>query len=369
MALVYYISGHGFGHASRSIEVVNALLDRRPHLAVHIRTAAPRWLFDLTVRGAFSFEAVDTDPGVVQHDSLSLDAAETIRRAEAYVDALPALAASEAARLQALHASFVVADIPPLGLEAARVAGVPAVAIGNFTWDWIYRDYEGGSATADALGEVYRRAGRAYRLPMSGGFETIPEVQDLPFVARQARHAPEETRARLGLLTGRLALVSFGGYGVSGVDLDALSRTTGWTLLVSASVPFGPGRRPLAQAGARGALHPLDEPAMYALGLRYEDVVAAVDVVVTKPGYGIISECLANGTALLYTDRGHFIEYEVLTREMPRFVRCAYLPQPELLAGHWQQALDRLVAAPAPPERPAVNGAAVAADRIVRQLE
>jgi hypothetical protein len=45
------------------------------------------------------------------------------------------------------------------------------------------------------------------------------------------------------------------------------------------------------------------------------------------------------------------------------------VPQPELLAGHWQQALDRLVAAPAAPERPAVNGAAVAADRIVRQLE
>ena len=36
------------------------------------------------------------------------------------------------------------------------------------------------------------------------------------------------------------------------------------------------------------------------------------DVVVTKPGYGIISECLANDTALLYTDRGHFIEYDVL---------------------------------------------------------
>ncbi len=85
---------------------------------------------------------------------------------------------------------------------------------------------------------------------------------------------------------------------------------------------------------------------MYAQGLRYEDVVAAVDVVVTKPGYGIISECLANDTALLYTDRGHFIEYDVLVREMPRHVRCAYLPQAEILRGHWQDALDAVVAAP-----------------------
>lgn len=366
--LVYYISGHGFGHASRSIEVINALIAASPERPLHVRTAAPRWLFDLTVRGEVRVDAVDTDPGVVQRDSLSLDAEETIRRANRYVADLPALAASEAAHLREIDAAAVVADIPPLGLEAARLAGVPAVALGNFTWDWIFRDYPGGAAAADAIGEAYRRAGRALRLPLHGGFETFPEVVDIPLVARRARHAPEETRARLGLPAGRLALVSFGGYGVSGIDLDALSRTEGWTLLVSASVPFGPGGVPLAEASARGALHPLDEPAMYAMGLRYEDVVAAVDVVVTKPGYGIISECAANDTALLYTDRGHFIEYDVLVREMPRYLRCAYLPQAALLTGHWQDALDALAAAPPAPPAPRVDGAAVAADWILQQL-
>ncbi|MBP7778871.1 MAG: hypothetical protein KA371_17275 [Acidobacteria bacterium] len=368
--LVYYISGHGFGHASRSIEVINAVMTAAPAWPIHIRTAAPQWLFDLTVRGPFVFEAVDTDPGVVQHDSLTLDAEETIRRADRYVRELPALAAREAAYLTSVDAAFVMADIPPLGLEAAELAGVPAMAIGNFTWDWIFRDYPGGAAAADALGEVYRRGRRAFRLPLCGGFETVPEVIDLPFIARRARHSPADTRARLGLPDGRLALVSFGGYGVSGIDLDALSRTEGWTLVVSASVPFGPDGTPLADADARGALHPLDEPAMYAVGLRYEDVVAAVDVVVTKPGYGIISECVANDTALLYTDRGHFIEYDVLVREMPRYLRCGYLPQPAALAGHWQTALDQLVQTAPPAERPPVDGAEVAArwllDRLAR---
>ncbi|MFN7977658.1 MAG: hypothetical protein U0P30_05940 [Vicinamibacterales bacterium] len=366
--LVYYISGHGFGHASRSIEVISALLDRAPDLRIIVRSAAPRWLFDLTVRGPFTFAPLDTDPGVVQKDSLSLDAAETIRRADAYVRDLPRLAAEQAAFLREHDAAFVMADIPPLALDAARLAGVPSMALGNFTWDWIFRDYPGGAAAADALGEVYRRGRRAFRLPLHGGFETIPEVIDLPLIARHARHTPADTRQRLGLPEGRLALVSFGGYGVSGIDLDALSRTEGWTLLVSASVPFGPDRVPLAQVATRGALHPLDEPAMYAMGLRYEDVVAAVDVVVTKPGYGIISECVANDTALLYTDRGHFIEYDVLVREMPRYVRCAYLPQAELLTGHWQHALDALVAGPPAPPAPRVDGAAVAADWILQQF-
>ncbi|MGD9903162.1 MAG: hypothetical protein AB7U83_06800 [Vicinamibacterales bacterium] len=366
--VVYYISGHGFGHASRSIEVVNALVAERPDVPVHIRTAAPRWLFDLTVRGPFTRHDLDTDPGVVQRDSLSLDAAETVRRADAYVATLAARAADEAAALRALDAAVVVADIPALGLEAARLAGVPAIAIGNFTWDWIYRAYEGGAAAADGIAAAYARAGRALRLPLSGGFATFADVVDLPFVARHARHAPADTRRRLGLPGGRLALVSFGGYGVAGIDLDRLSRTRDWTLLVSASVPFGPDQVPLAHADTSGALFPLDEPAMYAQGLRYEDVVAAVDVVVTKPGYGIISECLANDTALLYTDRGHFIEYDVLVREMPTHVRCAYMPQAELLHGDWQAALDRLCDAPPAPAPLGTDGAARAAERILAEL-
>ena len=78
-----------------------------------------------------------------------------------------------------------------------------------------------------------------------------------------------------------------------------------------------------------------------------------MDVVATKPGYGIIAECIANGTALVYTSRGRFAEYDVLVREMPRYLRCAYLDNEALLAGRWQAALDAALNAPAPPETPA----------------
>ena len=65
-AIVFYISGHGFGHASRSIEVINAILARRPETRIGVRTAAPRWLFDLTVKGKVTFSTLETDTGVVQ---------------------------------------------------------------------------------------------------------------------------------------------------------------------------------------------------------------------------------------------------------------------------------------------------------------
>ncbi len=88
---------------------------------------------------------------------------------------------------------------------------------------------------------------------------------------------------------------------------------------------------------------------MYDRGYRYEDLVRAVDVVVTKPGYGIISECLANDTALLYTSRGDFREYQVLVDAMPAFLRCAFIDHDDLFAGQWAPHLDAVAGAAAPP--------------------
>ena len=90
----------------------------------------------------------------------------------------------------------------------------------------------------------------------------------------------------------------------------------------------------------------------------------ALDVVMTKPGYGIIAECVANDTALVYTSRGHFVEYDVLVREMPRWLRCAFISNEELLAGRWQPSLDAVLTRPAAPERIGVDGAELAAELI-----
>ena len=58
----------------------------------------------------------------------------------------------------------------------------------------------------------------------------------------------------------------------------------------------------------------------------------------------------------------------MLVREMPRYLRCAYLDNAALLAGRWQAALDAAVDAPAPPETPPTNGAEVIADMIAARI-
>ena len=85
-----------------------------------------------------------------------------------------------------------------------------------------------------------------------------------------------------------------------------------------------------------------------AADIRYEDLVAAADVVVSKPGYGIVSECIANQTALLYTSRGVFAENDVLIAGMKPVVRSRFISQDDLRSGLWEPSIRALLAEPEP---------------------
>jgi L-arabinokinase len=377
VTVAFYISGHGFGHASRQVEIINGLVSRHPAVRVFIRSAAARWLLERTLRVPFELDPRPCDTGIVQIDSLRLDARQSLLDARDFYATLAARADDEARLLRERDTRLVIVDAAPLGCEAAARAGIPSVVVSNFTWDWIYEEYAELLPLAPDLVPViqraYRQARAAWRLPIQGGFASFDaawqadapqerRVLDVPFVARHAdpSRSREEVLGRLSLPGDRrVALVSFGGYGAGRLALNRLDCADTWTVVLTG----GAGERL-----DRGHLRIIADTDIYDAGLRYPDLVRASDVVVTKPGYGIVSECVANGTAMVYTPRGRFAEYPVMLREMPRYLRCAPLDNAALLAGRWLAALDAAAGAPPPPEQPATDGAEVVADMIAACL-
>ncbi len=348
------------------IEVINAVFARRPETRIGVRTAAPRWLFDLSAKGRINFSHLEADTGVVQIDSLTLDEADSVRRAAAFHADLVTRAASETRLLRQIDAGLVVGDIPPLAFSVAASAGLPSVAIGNFTWDWIYADYPRvrlAPTLLPAIRGAYAKATMALRLPMSGGFQSIANVKDVPLIARHATKSREEVRAALKLPASKpLVLVSFGGYGVPSLDVDALAKVKKYTLVTTRARKETPAER-------KGPYISLDEEAIYDAGVRYEDLLAACDAVVTKPGYGIIADSAANDTAILYTSRGHFPEYDVLVKEMPKYVRSAFISHDDLFGGKWESHLDKLLAQPKLKKAPDTTGADVVAEILLNTLD
>ena len=345
MRAVFYISGHGFGHAARAIELIRTLKALCPPARILVRTSVADRLFaPLAGFGDVAVERVETDTGITQIDSLTIDEDDTVRRAAEFYARFDAHIEREAGVITAAAADVVVGDVPPLAFAAAARAAVPSVAIGNFTWDWIYSLYPGFERAAPnvipTIRRAYAAATAALRLPLHGGFETMAAVtREIPFIARRSQRDPAETRAALGVGNTRPVVVaSFGAYGAD-LPVDRLLTSDRFTLI-------DPRREPPP-------------------GFVYQDLVAAADVVVSKPGYGIVSECLANDSALLYTSRGRFIEYDLFVAEMPRVLRCRYISQEDLLAGRWADGIDALLAQPAPPEQARIDGAEVAANYLL----
>jgi len=362
VSIVFYISGHGFGHASRQVEIVNALSKLRPDLRVILRTEVDPALLARTLRAPYDLRPGACDSGIVQTTSLAHDDEATVEAAARFYETFDRRAGAEEALLEREAARCVVSDIAPLAVAAAARRGVPSVAVANFTWDWVYETHPGFDRVPWILPTIrsaYRRATLALELPFGGGFEVFSRVERLPLVCRQPTWARDDTRTALGLPLDRpLALLSFGGYGLPNLDLTRLDCLDSWTVVTTDRT-----RTPLSAApGAslvRVAEHEFSEGRP-----RYEDLVAAVDVVVTKPGYGIIAECLAAGTAMAYTSRGAFREYDLLVSEFPRFVRSVFIDQKDLFAGRWRRTLETARALPPPAERMALNGAEVAARRL-----
>jgi hypothetical protein len=347
MLIAFYISGHGFGHASRDAELMRAIRAIAPDTRFAVRTTVPERMFADV--GGVDVQRAIVDTGMVQNDSLSIDEPATTRAIAAFHADFDRRVDAEAATLRALRPGVVIGDIPPLAFAAAAKASVPSVAVGNFTWDWIYGAYPDIARAAPgalpAMRDAYAKAALALRLPLHGGFEPMAAVtRDIPFIARRSDRDPMETRRLLGISDGRpVVLPAFGAYGLD-LPYAAVERDQRVVVL-----------RP-------------DGIDLEAFGLRYQDLVAAADVVLSKPGYGIVSECVANGTSLLYTSRGRFIEYDLFVSEMPRVLRCRYVSQEDLRAGRWADAVHALLAQPEV-ARPRVDGADVAAATITRLLD
>ena len=352
------VSGHGFGHAVRCAEVAGALLRRRARVV--LRTDAPRWLFPHEVEWIDS-PGWPLDIGVVQHDGLEMDIAATREAWRQFAREMPARAEVEARLLREAGVDVVVADVPPLVFAAAARAGVPSYGMTNFTWDWIYSAWPAFEDIVARIRASYATAQALLRLPLhsseASAFLAWRAVEDVPLIARRAKRSRASVRTDHGLPRDRpVVLLSFGGFTARGLDVMRLADSPEYVFVLTP-----PLANDLRQVPANVRIvNP--EPADYV------SLLAACDAVVTKPGYGIVADCLANRVAVLFTDRGPFREYDVLAEALPRLGRAQYVPREEILTGNLQPHLDALMALRTPWTNQPMNGADAVAERVLMRV-
>ncbi len=135
--ILFYVSGHGYGHARRTAQIIKALLARRPDLELHVRSTAAARIF--APLPAERVSPAEFDAGMAEDDALTINPALTLLRLEELIDRREAIVAGESAVVRSLRPGLIVADVPFMAGHVAAAAGVACIAISNFTWDWIYQ--------------------------------------------------------------------------------------------------------------------------------------------------------------------------------------------------------------------------------------
>jgi UDP:flavonoid glycosyltransferase YjiC (YdhE family) len=353
-SIAYYITGHGYGHAVRASQVALKLQEMRPSVEIHIRTTAPEWLFHTPT----SYSPAAFDVGMIQRDSLATDLPATLRACHKLHADAPQIIQREISFLRAHHVDLILGDIPPLCFEIADGAKIPSIAITNFTWNWIYRaylnDFPGFLRLVEEMEAFYRKATFALILPFASQLDLFSQCKRIPWITRVSSLTKEQARAKFGLPPyATIVLLSFGGLGLNRFPFDRLTRLPEFFFVAT-------GTR--KQVGRNAVTVPDTQR-------RYEDLVRAVDVVVTKPGYGIVADAMAHQVPVLYTDRGDFPEYRLLVDALNKMTTAELIPQADLLSGELRHHLRRLLAKEPhwPPAQ--LNGAEVAAAEILAMLD
>lgn len=328
MKIAYYISGHGYGHAVRSVQVIEQLLQKQPDLQVEICTAAPEWLFAQFPRDRISIRRVQLDVGAVQADSFSIDIGATFKANRDLYTNEKKLLKTEQNFLLDSGIAAVISDITAPALSAAHAAAIPAFAVGNFSWDWIYaawqKDYPEFTAIVQRLQAAYAQTDLLFRLPFHGDLGIFPRIQDVGLISRKSKLSAKRVRRLLALdPEQRLLLVGLRVQDLQRVDWQQLELGS-WRLLSTAAIPHERAIR------------------IHEGILPFEDILTAVDAVISKPGYGMVSDVLANRTPLVYVPRQDFVEDPILCEALEKHAVSKKLSRTDFWAGRWHSALQEL---------------------------
>ena len=302
--LVFYISGFGFGHLTRSIALVQELLRQRCDIHITVKCHSQHMSLVLS-----SFREQIESVTVLPFDlgfQICFDAATarvdyraTLESVKSWLERLECGAEAEAAACLGAGYSLVLSDIVPEAFVIANKLAIPSIGISNFTWYELCQEYVGAERVA-GLKAMYQTGSAFFEYPLSTDAE-IPITHKLPvgLLSRsQDQSKIRELRAKYKRPGRLLLFLSIGG----ALSLQNLSLSPELDYLYTRGIDL---------VAAENAT-PIPEDT-----LDTQNYLAACDAVITKCGWSTVAEALiARKPLYLLTSRDGWLEEKYMLREL-----------------------------------------------------
>lgn len=274
MNIIYYVTDHGLGHASRTVAIVRELL--KENVKVVIRNNDPIRFFKKSLpKLRIIHETTDLIPVMEKNNPLSIDSKKTQKRISKWIDDLPRIINRESRFLEKEKPDLVLTDISIMPILASVKNNIKSIAISSFVWNETL-DMKGKNS--NFFKKSYEKANLIIKLPLGTPMKFL-NVHKMGLVARKINQKRSFVRQELGIPKDKkLVLLSLGGL----KEKPKIKKMSSIEFLDISDY---------SKIGKTNSKINLVEG---------QNLINASDLVICKCGYGFISECLTTGTKFRY---------------------------------------------------------------------
>jgi len=340
------------------VTVLNALGTFVPGVTAILRTMVPASFFRDRLAIQWELSPAHQDIGCVQGGPLKIDIDATWALHQRFPKIWEERLYNEVAAMQTASPALVIADTPYLAIEAGSRAKIPTVALASFTWDIVLNEYCNATDNShqqliQCIRESYAKAHIALRITPAPRIDAFSNIIDIGSIASLTSPERDRLASALALAPNeRTVLVGFGGIPLTSLPLEQIEQLRHYRFLFDGPVPPGYSR-----------IH-----STKTLPFSFKTLLASVDVIMTKPGYGTIVEAVALQQPVVYVRRYNFVDEQPLVDYLHRYGRGIELSLDDFTQGRWEPALRKVVDLPMPAALPPLTSGAADAATILAKL-
>lgn len=325
--VAFYISNHGFGHAARSIPIVESLLEQDTDLYIEIKTGSN--LIDFMRQALIKYglrivyHPMNTDRGLIlKPGTMEIDKEVLLPEIKKFISLWDILIEQEKEWLTANKIDLVVSDIVPWIFKSARLAEVKSIFISNFTWVEIYKELFVEKVNDEYL-HCYQEADLALLYPLTGDIKKYFKVtQD---VGLSCRSFNDESVQQIN----------------ENYDLPIVYVSVGRSVELHDEIDVGGLPYQFIYTEGIKLIGRNTESLPVNIG-NTQDYIKAADYIITKAGWGTVAEALCAQKPMLVLRRDEVVEDYVTLRNLVDLQITLPITTDELNANCISELLEQL---------------------------
>ena len=353
--IVFCISPHGYGHAAQTCSVINQLFKQTPEIEVFVKTSLPQTFIQERITNPINFIPNIIDFGMVMSSSIDVLTKESWQQYQQVHTQWEDNVQQEINSLATIKPDLVVSNVAYVVLEAARRLSIPSVAMCSLNWADIFEyychDFENADAITSQMQSSYNSAQTFIQFTPCPPMTWLSNRQAVNPITRYGKNQREHINQHLSLSAdNQLVLIGLGGIEMRlPIENWPKRKNTLWIV-------------PDEWQTKRNDCLPLSH-----LNLSFIDILASVDALITKPGYGTFTEAVCHQLPFLYVPRGGWPEEPYLEAWAKQYGVADSVNRDALTTGQFYTHLDQLLVAQQKNHRlpPETTGARDAANIIL----